>query len=85
MDDHYRQYLIDMGAWFQRIECRVPPPQKVPYLDHFVFRYFEKTLEQAVILKLARVVTGLHSARILLNNGFLQEQAALHRMLDEYQ
>jgi hypothetical protein len=57
----------------------------MPFLHNFVFRYKEKTLEQALIQKLARVVTGLHSARILLNSGFLQEQIAIHRMLDELQ
>jgi hypothetical protein len=37
------------------------------------------------VQKLARVVTGLHAARILLKCGFFQEQGALQRMLDELQ
>jgi len=67
------------------LEQQVPPPVKVPFRDQFVFRYTERTIEQALVQKLARVVTGLHSARILLNSGFLQEHAAIQRMLDEFQ
>lgn len=52
--------------------------------DSFVFRYEEKTLLQALIQKLARMVSGLHAARLLCDNGFLQEQRALQRMLDEF-
>jgi hypothetical protein len=37
-----------------------------------------------MVQKLARVVSGLHAAWLLLENGFLQEQAAIQRMLDEF-
>jgi len=85
MDQLFARCLEQMESWFRQLEKQVPPPIKVPFLHHFVFRYKEKTIEQALIQKLARVVTGLHSARILLNSGFLQEQIAIHRMLDESQ
>jgi hypothetical protein len=85
MDQLFARCLEQMESWFKDLEKQVPSPIKMPFLHHFVFRYKEKTVEQALIQKLARVVTGLHSARILLNNGFLQEQIAIHRMLDELQ
>lgn len=85
MTEPYSHCLRTMERWYPVLERTVPPPKKVPYLNHFVFRYEERTLEQALVLKLARVVTGLHSARILIEHGFLQEQAAIHRMLDEFQ
>lgn len=85
MDELFARCLEQMESWFRQLEKQVPPPIKVPFLHHFVFRYKERTIEQALIQKLARVVTGLHSARILLNSGFLQEQIAIHRMLDESQ
>lgn len=66
-----------------RLEKCVPPPQRIPYLDHFVYRYVEKTLHQALIQKLARVVTGIQAATILLEYGFVQEQGVLQRTLDE--
>jgi len=85
MDHLFIHCLEQMALWFPELEKQVPAPAKVPLLDHFVFRYQEKTIEQALIQKLARVVTGLHSARILLNSGFLQEQIAIHRILDDFQ
>ena len=84
MDDLYNQAFRNMDETLRMLEARVPPPQKVPHLDSFVFRYLEKTIHQAMIQKLARVVSGLHAARLLLENGLLQEQAAVQRMLDEF-
>jgi hypothetical protein len=54
-------------------------------LDSFAYRYTEKTIHQAIVQKLARIVSGLYAARTLLEEGYLQEQAALQRMLDEFQ
>lgn len=85
MDQLFADCLAHMESWFEKLEMQVPPPVKIRFLDHFVFRYKEKSVNQMLIQKLARVVTGLHSARILLNNGFMQEQIAIHRMLDEFQ
>ena len=56
----------------------------MPYKDSFVFRYAERTVQQAIVQKLARLVSGLHAARILLDGGFVQEQGALQRMLDKF-
>jgi hypothetical protein len=64
-------------------ESRVPPPQRVPLMDSFVFRYVEKTPQQALVQKLVRNVSGLYAARILCEAGFFQEQASLERVLDE--
>jgi hypothetical protein len=84
MNGLYNQTLHHLEKAFKRLEDMVPPPQKVQHGDSFVFRYKEKTIQQAMVQKLARVVSGLHAARLLLENGFLQEQAAVHRMLDEF-
>lgn len=67
------------------LERRVPQPQRIPYKDSFIYRYVEKSLHQALVQKLARLVTGLHAARLLMESGFVQEQAALQRMIDEAQ
>jgi hypothetical protein len=37
-----------------------------------------------MIQKVARVVSGLHAARLLCEQGLLQEQSAIQRMLDEF-
>lgn len=84
MDDLYPQTLNHMESTLSVLEKRVPEPQRVPMGGSFVFRYAEKSIHQAIVQKLARVVSTLHSARILLEFGFIQEQAALQRMLDEF-
>ena len=68
---------------FHKLECQVPAPQWVQRNNGGTFRYSEKTVQQAIILKLARMVSGLRTARLLLENGFIQEQAAIQRILGE--
>lgn len=61
----------------------MPPPQAVPWKNEFVFRHVEKSVQQALVQKLARVVSALHAIDVLLLNGFVQEQGVLNRTLDE--
>lgn len=83
MEHLYNQVLSKMEQTLRIFEQRVPPPQRVPYKDSFVYRYVEKTIHQAIVQKLARLVSGLHAARLLMKYGFVQEQGSLQRMLDE--
>lgn len=46
---------------FRRLEGQVPAPQWQPWNDGFVLRHKEQMIEQALIQKLARVVSGLHA------------------------
>lgn len=85
MDALYLQTLQNMGKILDGLVKRLPPPQCVLILDSFAFRYAEKTIHQAIVQKLARIISGLYASQILLEAGFLQEQAALQRMLDEFQ
>lgn len=85
VDQLFVQTLRNMESTLRALEKRVPPPQPRPFKNGFVYRYVERTIHQALIQTLARVVSGLHAARILLEHGFVQEQAALQRMLDEFQ
>ncbi len=70
IDRLYDDALRNMEATLASFEKRVPSPQRVPYKDSFVFRYAERTIEQAIVQKLARLISGLHAARILLEDGF---------------
>ncbi len=81
--DFYEQALEHMERTVNGLAKRIPGPRREPYKDSFVYRYVEKTVHQALVQKLARLVSGLHAARLLLEAGFLQEQAALQRILDE--
>src|SRR5262245_30863014 len=84
MDDLYDQTLNNMETSLMTLAARVHPPRAVPFGDGFVFRYVEREIHQAIVQKLARIVSGLHAARLLMQHGFVQEQAALQRMLDEF-
>jgi hypothetical protein len=85
MDTLYDHVLSRLEAAFDKLAIQVPPPQRVPFRDGFVFRYVERTAQQALVQKLARVVTGLRAARLLLRHGLFQEQSVLHRVLDDVQ
>jgi hypothetical protein len=79
----FHQALTVMENAFRRLEGQVPPPQMQPFRDSFVLRYREKTIQQALIQKLVRVISGLRAVDILLLHGHVQEQGVLHRTLDE--
>lgn len=83
MYDTFDKVLVQMEAAFRRLEAQVPPPVRVPYKDGFVLRYREKTPQQALLQKFARQISGLHAIRLLLSNGFVQEQGVIQRTLDD--
>ena len=66
-----------------KLSRKVQPPVQVPCGESFVFRYKEQTIYQAIIQKLARVTSSLNATIILMENGYYQEQAVMHRVLDE--
>ncbi len=66
-----------------KLSGKVQPPIKVACGDSFVYRYKQKTIYQAIVQKLARVTSSLNATVILMEYGFFQEQAVMHRVLDE--
>lgn len=85
MNHLYDQALENMEGTVHKLAQRVPQPIRVPFKDGFVYRHAEKSLHQALVQKLARLVSTLHAARLLMEHGFVQEQASLQRVLDEIQ
>ncbi len=75
--------IKSMAQCLERLNKQIAPPRRIAYLDGFVFRYEEKSVHQAIILKLARRVSSQVAAFVLWEQRLLQEQGALHRMLDE--
>lgn len=77
--------MIDlMDRMFQDFEQSMPSkPQLVHLSFGTAYRFKEKDIYQAIIQKLARVQSAIRAARLLLRNGFVQEQATLHRIIDE--
>ena len=85
MDRIYEQILTHLERGVNLLARQVPQPKWVEVGNFSVFRHMEKTIYQALVQKLARMVSTLDATRLLLNNGFVQEQASLQRILDEIQ
>lgn len=68
---------------FRKLEDKVPRPLIVNRGDGTTLRYVEKTVHQAMLLKLARYISGLNACDALLLKGFVQEQGVIQRTLDE--
>jgi hypothetical protein len=83
MNADLNQTLKVIEQVFIHLCTRVPPPQMVHLPSGPHFRYVEQTIHQAIVQKLARTVSGLHSVDLLLAAGFIQEVGALQRVLDE--
>lgn len=83
MSDLYDQALENMERTVHDLANRVPPPVQVRILNKDYFRYREKSIYQALVQKLARLLSTLHAARLLMKHGFVQEQASLQRILDD--
>lgn len=65
---------------FRQIETEVPRPVQG---SDGRFRYSEQTIQQAIVQKLARIISGLHSVEALLERGLFQEQGIMQRTIDE--
>jgi hypothetical protein len=72
-----------MTKAFRQMEASITPPQKVAHGDSFVFRYASKGIHEAILQKLARMISGLNAIQVLLNAGYVQEVGVLCRTLDE--
>ena len=78
------QMLDLMDRMFRDFENSMPSkPQFVKLSFGMAFRFKEKDIYQAMIQKLTRVQSSVQAARLFLSNGFVQEQAILHRTIDE--
>lgn len=85
MEDVFNRVMAELEEAFRRLEEQVPPPVKEGYRDGFVLRYAEQTPQQAMLQKFARLISGLHSLRLLLVSGFLQEMGVIQRTLDDFE
>jgi hypothetical protein len=83
MEELYEQLLQDMELALNELASKVPPPQPVPFASSFVYRHIERMPHQAIVQKLARMITGLRAALLLVRHGLLQEQGVMHRILDD--
>jgi hypothetical protein len=75
--------LSVMDRALQYLADQVPPPAPIALGDGFVYRYTEKTIEQAIVLKLVAIISRLRASSVLLAAGYVNEQAVVHRLIDE--
>lgn len=83
MKQLFQETLTVLDEAFSALEKAVPKPQRVDHGPGFTFRYEERSIYQAIVLKMARQISGLRAALLLLEHGYVQEQAALQRILFE--
>ena len=83
MDQIYERTLTFLEQVVNILVADVSEPKLVVIGNLRAFRYEEQTIHQAIVQKLARMVSTLAATRLLFNNGFVQEQASLQRILDE--
>lgn len=79
----FREAIDSMEAGFRQLEDLVQRPRVVKQGDGIALRYSEQTIHQALLLKLARYISGLNACDVLLANGYVQEQGVIQRTLDE--
>ena len=88
MEESYDDALDHMDRTLSILLLMLPQPvQKrinIGDEESIAYRFEEQTILQAIVQKLGRVISGLRAARILVEHGFVQEQASLQRMLDEF-
>src|SRR6202044_3262131 len=64
----FQPVLQALERGFRQLEIKVPPPVRKPWRDSFVFRYAEQTIQQAIVQKLARMISGLHAIKVLMEH-----------------
>ncbi|MBC1182455.1 hypothetical protein HF680_07300 [Brevundimonas sp. WCHBH090558] len=79
----FREAIDAMEAGFRNLELQVPKPRIIKKGEGVTLRYVEQTIHQAILLKLARQVSGLNACDVLLASGYVQEQGVIQRTLDE--
>ena len=84
MEETIELMLELMDRTFRDFERGMPgKPEFVQLSFGPAYRFKEKDIYQAMIQKLARALSSVRAAQLLLRNGFVQEQAILHRTIDE--
>ncbi len=83
MDEIFENVISGMSNAFVRLSSTIPAPQLSKYADGYVYRFRRQGFEEAIVLKVARLITLLQSGKLLLDQGFLQEVGAIQRSLDE--
>lgn len=77
--------LSEMEEHFRSLHTVIEKPEYIKISNRNVFRYTNKTVNIAMIQLMARIISGLNSANLLIGHGLVQECNVLYRTLDEFQ
>lgn len=77
--------LSEMEEHFHSLHTVIEKPEYIKISNRNVFRYKNKTVNISMIQLMARIISGLSSANLLIENGLTQECNVLYRTLDEFQ
>jgi hypothetical protein len=82
----YRETIAFIETGFREIESKCPSPEQVSLGGKKALRYKKKhhCIEIAMVLKMARYISGLNASLLLLKHGFFQELGSIFRTLDEF-
>lgn len=84
MTDPYKVTLENLEFALDRLTKAVPPAELVKISDKFPgWRFKEQLPEQAVVIKLARLLSALQAAKVLLDGGLVLDVGASKRIFDE--
>jgi hypothetical protein len=80
----FQETLYNLTLALNQLSTAVPPPKLVEVSKGYPgWRYLEKMPEQAIVVKLARLLTALHAAKVLLDAGLVLDVGAVKRVIDE--
>ncbi len=82
-DYAYEKAMEALEAALFQLGRSVPRPRKTKTPTGLAYRFEEKSPQQALILKSARMISALKAAKLLLDNGLLLDAGAMMRILDE--
>lgn len=79
----YAQMLDVMEAAFRDFEATLPKPERTPQATGMVWRFRDRDIHHALVMKLALIQSTLRAAMLLLEYGYVAQQAMLQRIIDE--
>jgi hypothetical protein len=83
MNQVFNTVVSNIANAFSELSSVVHRPVSKKHGNGYVYRFAKQGFEEAIVLKLARLLTLLQSGKLLLDHGFLQEVGAIQRSLDE--
>ena len=80
----YEITLSKLERNFKLLHVKTEKPEYIELGNRKVFRYKNKSVNIASIQYMARIISGLYSTKLLIENTFIQECNTLYRTIDEF-